>query len=130
MKTWNLSTEKVLNGRNNIGYIYNRLFFNRTNQRLVQVSYLNHRFVKERFLNPVDGVNMEVHHINGVRWDNRPVKYGINLQSITQTLNHAYAHGRPIIVRCVRVDEGVVTYVSASSCCRFFNIIRSNFDER
>ncbi len=80
----------------------------------------------ERFLNPVDGVNMEIHHINGVRWDNRPV----NLQIIPHALNVAYAHGRPIIARCVRGDGGVVTHVSAAECARFFHKKRIYFAER
>jgi hypothetical protein len=44
-----------------------------------KIQLLNH-LVKERFLTPVDGKYMEVHHINGVRWDNRPKNLQINLQ--------------------------------------------------
>jgi hypothetical protein len=47
---------------------------------------------------------MVVHHINGVKWDNRPS----NLQTINQELNVAYAIGRPIVASCVRGDGGVV----------------------
>ena len=72
---------------------------------------MNHRLVMERFLNPVDGVVTEVHHINGVRWDNRPQ----DLQSIPHGLNVAYALGRPIVARCVRGGGGVVMHVSLAS---------------
>jgi hypothetical protein len=89
--------------------------------------FRNH-LVKERFLNPVDGENMEIHHkkLNGIRWDNRPA----NLQIIPHALNVAYAHGRPIIARCVRGDGGVVTHVSVAECARIFHIDRVNAAER
>jgi hypothetical protein len=66
---------------------------NLPNQRMAQVQLYNHQLVSDRFLTPVDGYNMETHHINGVRWDNRVV----NLQIITHDLNNAYARGMPIV---------------------------------
>jgi hypothetical protein len=67
---------------------------------------------------------MAVHHINGVKWDNRPS----NLQTVTQALNTAYAIGRPVFAHCVRGDGGVVSYISMASCCRFFNFNQSSFE--
>ena len=61
------------------GYVRNKFCVNRPNERMGKIQLLNH-LVKERFLTPVDGKYMEVHHINGVRWDNRPKNLQINLQ--------------------------------------------------
>jgi hypothetical protein len=52
---------------------------NLPNQPAAKIDKLNHHLVRERFLTPVDGNQMEIHHINAVRWDNRVV----NLQAIT-----------------------------------------------
>jgi hypothetical protein len=91
-----------------------------------QIRKCNHQLVSARFLTPVDGVNMETHHLNGVGWDNRVV----NLQIIPQELNVAYARGMAIVARCVRGDEGLRRYVSIASCCRAFGFrARAHFIE-
>ena len=115
-----MSLEQVGNGYNSKGYVRNKLCLNTPNDRIL---FANHHLVRDRFLTPVEGRNMMVHHINGVKWDNRPS----NLQIINQELNVAYAIGRLIVARCVRGDGGVVRYVSMASCCRFFNFIQNNF---
>jgi hypothetical protein len=97
------------------------------NQRKAQIEKGNHQLVSARFLTPVDGVNMDTHHLNGVRWDNRVV----NLQIVPHDLNVAYARGMPIVARCVRGDGGFRRYVSIASCCRAFAFrAREHFIER
>ena len=73
--------------------------------RLGSIEIYNHVLMKNRFLNPVEGLDLVVHHINGVKWDNRVT----NLQIITNEMNLAYGHGW---------GRGVVRYLSVASCCR------------
>jgi hypothetical protein len=118
---WNHSLQIVSNGYINKGYIRNKVCVNMPNERMGQIFVFNHILVRNRFLNPVDDVDLVVHHINGVKWDNRVT----NLQTIPHELNVAYARGTTIVARCVRGDGGVVRYVSVVSCCRVFNFNRS-----